>query len=1085
MLLKNKIRSIIVLTCIVITSSINIYAQEQSVLNAIVDIRNREGDESAINYIITNYDVHKEPSNLNELSALLCWCMLTYNVQDYTTINIAKDEYIQVVDSSLTPLLGDDFVLDGSLIDWIPEIYYRYALRKFFAKDFVGSSQALFKIKDWFDKVPAYKESFDGYLLIMKDLAVILYRDMSDFANAIPILKECNDLIITKNQVDLTFKIDILYGLAISYQGIGKSDMAIHLMDEVLDLAKSSDDKNMIDFLTNQLEIIKARQTGVISHSNFNTDTNQLTVDQCSRLILEGRGIEALPSLLRLKNESESATYFNAVTYTSICTQIINIYNNINDLRKGELLMNDVLNHVDLATIPNEYKAPLYEASAINKYNLCRYKEAIDYLKICLSILYDKKQNNIEIAKTLSNLALCYYALQDYLSAKSYCDEACEVYEKDGMSLLNGSSIANIILNNKAMILLGINELSAAESIYRQLVENANISSDEYTLAANNLSMVYQREGRWKDSAKLLEGISSNNPNISFMIKQNLVLAYNALDDPKISLVLEQLNDLGLTTTNEFISFFARKEWANFWDYEAKQLIITNNISACHNPKLTPIAYDNLIRSKNYSLYADKLIKEVMQNAEDKNLIDDFNHLQNIYNRLAQAELSNDSISFYNERTRLLERKILTSVTNLSSKLSNHFPTWEQIQNRLEDEEAIVEFTYVPQVNDWTDLSSSIARYGAYIITKNSKRPEIVQLCEVDSLDNYIASYDIDEISIDRFYEDTVAYNLIWRDLMPYLNGIKTVYYAPTGSLNSINQGALTDNEGHRLNDRLNLKRLSSAMQILSPNDFAPSQIVLYGGIDYDTSIKDMTAHVIKHRNVTSVGELAPRGELDRGSWKYLPGTLSEVSAINKVVGRGFKTLLFSGMNANEESIKNLVFDKPSILHFATHGFYIRNNEDWNENPFGKGRNIGDNKQNSLIRTGILLSGANNVWTGKVKTVEGVDDGILTSAEISTLSLDKVELLVLSSCNSGRGYVDVIDGVYGLQRAFKQAGVKTIVMSLWSIPDAPTAILMESFYRALTKNKVSPREALQTAQKGLQDKGYTSPYYWASFVVLD
>ena len=136
--------------------------------------------------------------------------------------------------------------------------------------------------------------------------------------------------------------------------------------------------------------------------------------------------------------------------------------------------------------------------------------------------------------------------------------------------------------------------------------------------------------------------------------------------------------------------------------------------------------------------------------------------------------------------------------------------------------------------------------------------------------------------------------------------------------------------------------------------------------------------------------------------------------------------------------------------------------------------------------SGLLLSGANNAWIGKLPPTN-IEDGILTAEEISLLDLAHTKIAVLSACDTGLGEVDDIDGVYGLQRGFKMAGVETLVMSLWKIPDDATRILMVEFYKNLMSGK-SKHQSLKDAQKYLRevDNGkYDDPKYWAAFIMLD
>ena len=116
-----------------------------------------------------------------------------------------------------------------------------------------------------------------------------------------------------------------------------------------------------------------------------------------------------------------------------------------------------------------------------------------------------------------------------------------------------------------------------------------------------------------------------------------------------------------------------------------------------------------------------------------------------------------------------------------------------------------------------------------------------------------------------------------------------------------------------------------------------------------------------------------------------------------------------------------------------------------------------------------------------------VDDGVLTAQEISRLDLRGVDLVVLSACKTGNGDLNQGEGVFGLQRGFKKAGVQTIVMSLWEVDDEATQILMTAFYDNLLQGQ-SKRDAFQNAQRTLRqynNGSYDEPRYWAAFILLD
>ena len=136
-----------------------------------------------------------------------------------------------------------------------------------------------------------------------------------------------------------------------------------------------------------------------------------------------------------------------------------------------------------------------------------------------------------------------------------------------------------------------------------------------------------------------------------------------------------------------------------------------------------------------------------------------------------------------------------------------------------------------------------------------------------------------------------------------------------------------------------------------------------------------------------------------------------------------------------------------------------------------------------LDRCGLLFAGANTAWSGRSADLPvGVQNGILTAREITLMDLRDADLVVLSACETGAGDITG-EGVFGLQRAFKQAGAKTIVMSLWNVSDNVTQAMMYKFY-TFWLSGMTKKAAFDHARNELQ-KIYVQPYYWAGFVMLD
>ena len=210
--------------------------------------------------------------------------------------------------------------------------------------------------------------------------------------------------------------------------------------------------------------------------------------------------------------------------------------------------------------------------------------------------------------------------------------------------------------------------------------------------------------------------------------------------------------------------------------------------------------------------------------------------------------------------------------------------------------------------------------------------------------------------------------------------------------------------------------------------------------------------------------------------FRELPGSKMEVERISTILKNSrFDVTPYMGIEGTEESFLNLHGKSPRILHLATHGFYYTPTEA-EEVDYLKGYN------DAMSLSGLIMSGGNAAWRGN-KLPEGVLGGVLTANDIVRVDLSETDMVVLSACQSGQGNA-TDEGLYGLQRAFKKAGVGTIVMTIWSVSDKVATEFMIKFYEALAENDWDKHKAFEQA-KSLIRKEYPNPYHWAAFVMLD
>ena len=302
------------------------------------------------------------------------------------------------------------------------------------------------------------------------------------------------------------------------------------------------------------------------------------------------------------------------------------------------------------------------------------------------------------------------------------------------------------------------------------------------------------------------------------------------------------------------------------------------------------------------------------------------------------------------------------------------------------------------------------------------------------------------------------------------------VFFVPDGELYNIGIEYIPMQGGKRMCDEYNMHRLSSTREIVNKNKpHATNSCALYGGLNYNTSLQDMELYAYSStmRGGKSFN-FTPDRSSSHSSWGYLPGTAEEVSSIEATLQQGnFHISTFTGSEGVEESFKALSGQKTKIIHIATHGFYL------------------PDKGDALQNSGLVFAGANNFWNATSQKAD-FDDGILTAKEISHLNLQGTDLVVMSACQTGLGEVTG-EGVFGLQRAFKKAGVQTLLMSLWEVDDEATQLMMSEFYKALSQGK-SKRESLEHAQAQIRKHTFTrngkkvsgnDPFYWAAFIMMD
>jgi CHAT domain-containing protein len=429
--------------------------------------------------------------------------------------------------------------------------------------------------------------------------------------------------------------------------------------------------------------------------------------------------------------------------------------------------------------------------------------------------------------------------------------------------------------------------------------------------------------------------------------------------------------------------------------------------------------------------------------------------------------------------------------------------TWRDVRDSLRPGEAAVEIVRFRIFDGvWTD---SVC-YAALIVDRNTDdHPRMVLLPGGNALEQrgWILYREGIRQWIQGSDQLADAYALFWKDIDEALGRDTIVFFSPDGVFNQINVETLVAGDGRYVGERRRIRLLSStrvlATRMETPAPRAVSTAYLAALPDYWMSADDrrlqsrgkLSLHArAGESGAAADGPLAQAGDDAARAMNCQPLIHSgrEVRAIDSILlARGWETTVDTTIDALEENVKAV--QQPRVLHLSTHGFFLEDADGQGAgrpSPAADAWELQRRAGDPLMRSGLLFAGAcESIRQGR--RMPGVDDGILYADEAQALNLEGTQLVVLSACETGLGVVKAGEGVYGLQRSLQLAGARAVLMSLWSVNDAATSLLMRKFYGYWLAGAAMP-DALRKARDDVRRTGtgdFASPYYWGAFVLME
>jgi CHAT domain-containing protein/tetratricopeptide (TPR) repeat protein len=543
------------------------------------------------------------------------------------------------------------------------------------------------------------------------------------------------------------------------------------------------------------------------------------------------------------------------------------------------------------------------------------------------------------------------------------------------------------------------------------------------------------------------------------------------------------------------------------------------SIAVRHLSNVSPSqALELVCRYKGINGEAELVQRYALQAQHEPALLSKFQEIKRLREKIRDMWLAGPSgvspfvfkvqLTKWEQERERLEREVAAQIPELRLNERLLRLSSEELAQKLPNGSALIEYIYFNEIDfNYIESAGGVVGPGHYLALVAVAGPEAeihlvdigpadpVDRC-VDSLLSYIRTpkaqghYAVDiyddppDMAIDQV-PDFALRQMVFDPLIPILGDYKRLFIAPDGELNRLPFDILRLSPEEYLIDRYTVSYLGTGRDLLRfgvRSTTPPHDPVVIANPTFDMS-QAPTTSTPKPR--------LPFGwqqeDMDINNWSFqpLPGTQWEGEQIAELLG----VQPWLGDKARKGDLK--AYRSPFILHLATHGFFQKNqpgNSAREVDLFLTGfltsaahmaASVKVDTNLPYLRSGLALAGANTWLAGGTPPPE-VEDGLLTAEDVLSMDLSATELVVLSACETGLGDIQVGEGVFGLRRSFILAGAKTVVMSLWSVPDKQTQELMSEFYHYLLDGW--PRvEALRESQLTMKAK-YAYPYFWGAFI---
>ena len=658
-----------------------------------------------------------------------------------------------------------------------------------------------------------------------------------------------------------------------------------------------------------------------------------------------------------------------------------------------------------------------------------------------------------ETLRSINNLASLYQSQGRYKEAEplftNYLERHEEVLGKDHPDTLT-------YLNNLAKLYYLQGRYSEANQIYRRVLDSQDkVLGDDHPLTLNSrFNFVLNLIGEKSNARVILKQLKILESGLFSFIGTQIYSSPKQRVRRQLVLEHSTFQDLVLTLATKYPTI-----------------------------ELQEFAADVLVRWKQIQSDEEAYLARLIRTTENQEIQTLGEEIVNVLGHLSNlANQSNVKRQTLQDTRETLENKEV-QLANLSQQYKQvllvRSSGAKQVRNELPPAAALLELRQYKEMNLETGISGQ-PRFAALLIPADSNGKQEVYLSDLGSVDKinrvwhtFNNADDLDSGNVDNGGHFAAAefYQQLFGSMDELIKQYSMLYLAPDSFLHLVPFSQLIVPDGRYWIERQDLRRIQTGRHLIyEPSLNSSKKLLTIGGVDFNNfgKVPPITSgldseNILMNRNMAE--QITEFG--------FLSGSKLEAKEIaHHWENLRGKAELWTGQEASESRLKALD-TPPRVLHIATHGFYLFDGEEQVERP--------------MVLSGLALAGANQGLQGN--TGPSGEDGILYALEVQSLNLEGTELVTLSACETGKGTIDYSEGIYGLQRAFRTAGARNLLITLWSLYDYQARSFMNHFYREwLSSEDKDPSYALRQTQLAYiqhEIAEFRDPIIWAPFILVE